>query len=221
MWQVFVELCNNREKAAHRIYTGTDAALGAQGGAPGIDIASLFGVSQTIVQGDLEALERGVLTGLIQPWAAINHNDSSCSPIRKYCLPDADADAERKSFGERMSAFNVAIKSLRDNGFMISKDLLCELARKFEVPEPSLPVTDSRGAQIYQYEIDGGIFTIDEVRGNKGFMPMPDGSGVMTAPASKAKADALIGPTAVLPTAPLDLSVASVPANRFSPTRLD
>lgn len=118
MWQVFVELVNNREKAAHRIYTGTDAALGAQGGAPGVDIVSLFGVSQTIVQGDLEALERGLLTGVIQPWAAINHGDSMCAPTRRYVIPDGDANAIATQDGSKMTAYIAALNVLKTSGLL-------------------------------------------------------------------------------------------------------
>ena len=138
MWEVFAQLVENREKAAHRIYTGTDAALGSQSGAPGIDIASLFGVSQTIVQGDIEAIQRGIQTGIIQPWAAMNFGDSLCAPFRKYNLPDADADAERKSFGDRMTAFCKAVSELKNAGFEICPDVVSELSDKFGVFEPKI-----------------------------------------------------------------------------------
>ncbi len=80
-WQVFSELVLNAEKAAARIYLGTDGTLGTQGGAPGIDIQSLFGVATTKVQGDLACLQRAIDTGVIQPWCALNFGDSSFADV--------------------------------------------------------------------------------------------------------------------------------------------
>jgi hypothetical protein len=79
-WQVFDNLVQNAEKAAARVYLGTDGTLGAQGGAPGVDIQALFGVAATIVEGDLECLERGFKSGVIEPWTALNFGDSSRAP---------------------------------------------------------------------------------------------------------------------------------------------
>src|SRR5262249_10848254 len=94
-WQIFENLSTNAEKAAARIYLGTDGTLGAQGGAPGVDIKALFGVASTIVEGDLECLERGFKTGTIEPWTALNFGDSSLAPTRKYLLPDPDLQTLR------------------------------------------------------------------------------------------------------------------------------
>ena len=135
-WQVWKELILNEEKAAARIYLGTDGILGTTGGAPGIDIAQLFGVATTIVQGDLACLERCLLTGTIEPWAALNFGDSRCAPLRAYEIPDADADSARKSLSDRLEQFNTAIKGIQDNGFDIQQEMIHELAQRFDVPEP-------------------------------------------------------------------------------------
>jgi hypothetical protein len=67
---IWLDIVNNRERAAQRIYNGTDASLGSPGGAPGVDILTLFGVSNTIGEGDLNALERGFQEGAIDVWCA-------------------------------------------------------------------------------------------------------------------------------------------------------
>ncbi len=138
-WEVFERLMLNRERAAARIYLGTDGTLGATGGAPGVDITSLFGVARTIVKGDLNALERGFLTGVIEPWAALNFGDSALAPARRYVVPEPDADAVRESFAKRNQAFLADVAAYRANGLVVDDGVLECLAKAHDVPVPSLP----------------------------------------------------------------------------------
>lgn len=142
-WQVWQELMINAEKAAARIYLGTDGTLGSVGGAPGVDIATLFGVATTKIQGDLAAIERGLLEGIIEPWCAINFGDSSLAPLRRYVIPDLDEDATVEARAKRYSAFFDAIERLRTLGFVVTQDVVDDLAVTFRVTAPALkpPVT--------------------------------------------------------------------------------
>jgi predicted kinase len=133
-WQVWQELMNNAEKAAARIYNGTDGLLGAQGGAPGIDITKLFGVAVTIVQGDLAAIERGLLTGSIEVWTAINFGDSSLAPRRVYLIPDADREARLEAKGKRIASYLAAVKAARDAGGIVDQEYADTLAKEYDVP---------------------------------------------------------------------------------------
>lgn len=137
-WQVFSELVGNGEKAAARIYLGTDGTLGATGGAPGVDIQALFGVAATIVEGDLECLERGFKTGVIDPWCAINFGDSSLAPARRYILPDPDADAVKASLAARSAAFYADLKAAKEAGIPLTQDLIDGLAGDYAVRAPQL-----------------------------------------------------------------------------------
>jgi phage gp29-like protein len=143
--QVWHELVTNAEKAAARVYLGTDGTLGAQGGAPGVDIATLFGVATTKVQGDLRCIERGLLTGVIEPWCAINWGDSSLAPSRRYMMPDADADAVRRQYAGAAAAFHEDVRLHRENGFELTQDVVNELAERYGVRPPTIgelpPVT--------------------------------------------------------------------------------
>lgn len=139
-WQVWNELAQNAEKAAARIYLGTDGTLGAQGGAPGVDIQALFGVSATLVEGDLECLERGIKTGLIDPWCAINFGDSSLAPTRRYVLPDPDADALKASLAQRSAAFYADLKAAKDAGIPLTQEFVDELAGDYNVRAPRTAV---------------------------------------------------------------------------------
>lgn len=152
-WQVWSELVTNGEKAAARIYLGTDGVLGSQGGAPGVDISTLFGVATTRVQGDLACIERGLQTGVIEPWCAMNFGDSSLAPKRCYMMPDADADAFKKSLADRTAAFSAALKGLFDAGLVITQDHVNGLAEDFGVRPPTVqhaaaPVAPAAPSQL-------------------------------------------------------------------------
>lgn len=191
-WQVFDLITAIGEKGFARIYTGTDGILGSVGGAPGVDITALFGVATTIVQGDLGALENGFSEGVIEPWCAINHGDSSYQIRREYMLPDADAQAEREQFATRRDRFWTDVKSMRDNGCIVDQEAINDLAARYDVPAPTLASATTSTAAFYAYELDGGVVTIDEVRASKGLPPLPNGAGALTVPQAKAAAAAAV-----------------------------
>lgn len=135
-WQVFKELIENREKAAARIYQGTDATLGAQGGAPGVDIAALFNVATTKIQGDFRALEDGLRTGMFEPWCAMNYGDSTYAPSLVYQLPDRDADEQVDQIDKRRQAFFAQIERMRANGMATTQDDVNALAKEYRITAP-------------------------------------------------------------------------------------
>lgn len=132
-WQVWEQLVANAEKAAARIYLGTDGTLGSAGGAPGVDIEQLFGVATTKVQGDLETITRCFQEGVIEPWAALNFEDSSLAPTRIYVLPDADADAARASYGTRSQARHADIKAAKENGALVDQAYVDKVSAAYDV----------------------------------------------------------------------------------------
>jgi len=145
-WQVFNELVGNREKAAARIYTGTDAQLGSVGGAPGVDIAALFGVKTTIVQGDFAAIEQALNTGLYEPWTAINYGDSRYSPRLHYEMPDIDSDAKRAEKRSARERLHATLREMREQKLELTQDTLNALAAELGVsPAPKLEATGSTG----------------------------------------------------------------------------
>ena len=132
-WQVFAELILDRNKAAARVYQGTDAALGSVGGAPGVDISALFGVASTIVQGDVTAIEDGIFTGLIEPWCALNEGTSLYAPRFVIELPDPDAEAKRKASHDGVIRVAEAIKVLRESGIEVTAETLAALRALYGV----------------------------------------------------------------------------------------
>jgi len=137
-WQVWATLVGNAEKAAARIYLGTDGTLGSQGGAPGVDIESLFGVAATKVRGDLECISRGIDSGVIQPWCAVNFGDSKLSPTRHYCVPNDDAQAVTKDYAERNAAYYAALVAAKDAGLVLTPVYIAQLATDYDVRVPDL-----------------------------------------------------------------------------------
>ncbi len=137
-WQVWAELVTNAEKSAARIYLGTDGTLGSQGGAPGVDIGELFGVAATKVRGDLECISRGINTGLIEPWCAINFGDSKLAPKRQYLVPNSEEQELAEDFAERNDAYFKALVDARNAGLTLTPEYITELASKYRVPAPGL-----------------------------------------------------------------------------------
>jgi len=136
-WEVWERLMGNAERAAARIYLGTDGTLGAVGGAPGVDIQALFGVARTRVEGDLACISSALLTGVIEPWCAVNFGDSSQAPRREYAIPDSDADAAAESFQKRSAAFWADIhNALQTQSGPLDPEYVEDLAKRYGVPVP-------------------------------------------------------------------------------------
>lgn len=187
-WQVWAELIGKAEKAAARIYLGTDGVLGSQGGAPGVDIDSLFGVAKTKVEGDLEALERGFYEGVLVPWCAVNFGDSSLCPRRAYVIPDADTDSISESLAKRRRAFFADIERVRGLGLVLDQSTIDELAESYRVPTFLLPpASDGQAPSIALAPTDiARVVTVNEARASAGLPPLvlstgaPDPRGSMT-----------------------------------------
>ena len=144
-WQVFHELLVNREKAAARVYLGTDGMLGSVGGAPGVDIAALFGVATTKIQGDLDAIEDGLYSGLYVPWTAINFGSSRYAPRLRYQLPDPDEEKHeeretkrRESTAASRAALLDAITRYRELGLVVTQGVIDQMAIEYGVTAPTL-----------------------------------------------------------------------------------
>jgi colicin import membrane protein len=175
-WQVFKELVMNREKSAMRIYLGTDAALGSQGGAPGVDIASLFNVASTRIQGDLEALERGFREGMIEPWARMHGVTVADLPQLTYAMPDVDGErrsAQEASAVERLAAM---VKSMKDTGLDVTQDTITALVAVLGISVPcTLAAAETKSIPIQLAPTDvARVVKVREARGAQGLPPLGD-----------------------------------------------
>ncbi len=201
-WQVWTELVGNGEKAAARIYLGTDGTLGTTGGAPGVDISELFGVAVTKVKGDFGCIERCFGTGVVEIWTALNFGDSSLAPSRKYMLPDVDEEAWRAAIATRRTAFFADIESARANGFVITQEYVDATAKEFDVTPPRLPEeTGAKTPTIALAPTDlARVISVNEARASAGLgaLTLPDGAddpdGLLTVEAFGAKKAAELAP---------------------------
>lgn len=137
-WQVFSELILDRKKASAAIYLGTDATLGAAGGAPGVDISALFGVATTKIQGDLGALQEGMNTGAYQPWTAINEGDSRYAPSLEYRMPDPDAKAKSEEQAAKRTRLFDILDRMAARGFVIDQPTVNKLSDELGIDDPPL-----------------------------------------------------------------------------------
>lgn len=190
-WQVFKELMLNREKIAARIYLGTDAILGSVGGAPGVDIAALFGVATTKIQGDFGCLAGALNTGLYQPWAAINFGDSRHAPSLKFQLPDPDAAKKVEQYNTRLQGFFAAVEAHKNLGFTVDQDVINALAAKYDVVAPTLaPLADAAvPLQLAPTDVAKVVRAI-EIRRSQGLPPFGDERDGKTIPELDAAAAA-------------------------------
>jgi hypothetical protein len=118
MWQVWKELGARAERLAYLIYTGTTAGLGVQTEGPGVNVEQLMDVGLPIVQGDKAAFEIGFHEGVMVPWTAVNHGDSSLAPQRLYQLPDTDAQQNREHTATNEEAFTRAYEGRKAAGIL-------------------------------------------------------------------------------------------------------
>jgi hypothetical protein len=151
VWEVFERLMTNAETAAARIWLGTDGTLGPKDGTPGYDVVALFGVAATKVQGDVGAITRGVKTGIIEPWGALNFGSSLHVPKRLYKVPNPDLQKAIEEHAANELAYATTVKARRDAGLEVTKKWLTELAKRLNVsparPADSVEAPPASGVQ--------------------------------------------------------------------------
>lgn len=175
-WQVFDALVLNREKAAMRIYLGTDAALGSQGGAPGIDVAALFNVASTRIQGDLEALERGFREGMIEPWALMHGVSADEIPTLTYAMPDADGERRSSQEASAVERLGTMVETMKKAGLEISQETIDALVNVLGVTVPcTLAAVETRVIPIELAPTDvARVVKVREARAAQGLPELGD-----------------------------------------------
>jgi hypothetical protein len=198
---VFKELIENREKAAMRIYLGTDAALGSVGGAPGVDISALFGISTTKVQGDFSCISSALNTGVYQPWTATNYGDSRYAPGHEYEMPDPDQDKRAASYRARLAGFFEAVEKYRSNGFVIDQQVIVNLAQQYRVDAPDLAKSNPPSFTLAPTD-NAKALRMSEIRAALGQDPFGDERDAMTSTEFDKYLDAKYAPKPAAPTPP-------------------
>jgi hypothetical protein len=191
-WQVFSELAMNREKAAARVWLGTDGVLGSVGGAPGVDIATLFGVATTKVQGDVDAIEKGLYEGLYVPWTAVNFGEARLAPRLRFEIPDADAAQKNEQKKAARAAFFEALELLKKNNMVVDQDVVDALAEEYGIDAPIVAEAGGTVSIALAPTDIAKIVRVIEARASQGLPPLGDERDNMTLTEldEKTKADA-------------------------------
>jgi hypothetical protein len=181
-WQVFKENIESREKAAARIYLGTDAMLGSVGGAPGVDISALFGVLTTKLQGDFDAIEDGLDSGLYVPWTAINFGDARYAPALRFQLPDPDENRKHEALAANRERLTAIIEGMRRQQFEITQDVVDRIAGELGIaPPPKIASLDTQSATVELAPTDvAKVVLVREARASQGLPPFGDARDDMT-----------------------------------------
>lgn len=197
-WQVFDKLTSNRERAAARIYLGTDAILGATGGAPGVDIASLFEVASTVLQNDVEALERGFREGLVIPWALMHGEDPDLITCLEYELPDPDKARRSEQEATAIDRFGAALKVLREAQMQVDQNTVDALAHTLGVTIPAtLAAQDTRVVPLDLAPTDvAKVVTVNEARLSRSLPPREGGDITIAEQDAALKAASVPAPAA-------------------------
>ena len=203
-WQVFDAFTTNRERAAMRIYNGTDAALGSTGDAPGIDIAQLFGISDTAIEDDLDAIEQALRTGVYEPWCAVNEGTSQYAPALIFQYPDPDAAKEEEQRRKKRADLLALCKEYTAQGFVLDQATIDSLAAELGVTNPpALAVIAAKATSIPLASQDvAKVVRVNEARASLGLPAITGPSGEMTVSqldqqtqidVARIKADASVG----------------------------
>jgi hypothetical protein len=175
-WEVFAQLVQDRTKSAYQIYLGTDALLGATGGAPGVDISQLLGVARVIISKDLHALENGFREGIFEPWTEVNFGDRYLAPRYEYIIPQPDEQQAAMNFAERQKAFFDAVRGYQELGFEITDEVLAALREQY-----SIPIIANRMPTFDLSPVDKArAITVDEVRESEGLEPLGGEKGAQS-----------------------------------------
>jgi hypothetical protein len=175
-WQVFTKLIENRDRAGARVYLGTDAILGATGGAPGVDIETLFEVASTRLQGDIEMLQRGFREGMIIPWAAMHGEDPELITCLEYAVPDPDKARRSEQEAAAIERLGAAAKILRETQVTVDQPVIDALCAVLGVTVPVvLAAQEERSIPLDLAPTDvAKVVTVNEARASRNLPPSSD-----------------------------------------------
>jgi phage gp29-like protein len=134
-------------------------------------------VRQALLQADARALARTVYLQLARPFAFQNFGLADLAPVISWNIePYEDALTKVNTFAILTQGLNV----LRQAGIQVED--VGRLARMFGLDLGKIS-NITKGAEIYQYDLEYGIATVNEARARKGLPPI-DGGDVPPRPAT-------------------------------------
>ena len=119
--------------------------------------------------------------GVLAPWAAINFGDSTLAPSRQFEFPDPDKAKYAESLSARITQYHDAVARYRDNGFIVTGELLAALAASFDVPLAEVPQATETRAKIELAPTDiAKVVRVGEARLSQGLQPLGDERDLLT-----------------------------------------
>lgn len=147
-------------------------------------------VARTVVDRDLNAIVRAANQGHVAPWLECNYAASIAAeraagtwtePVLEVPLPDPDADARIKSYGERLAALTKHLTEARAAGIVVDQPYVNRCAVQFEVEPPTLAAASATPiARLDLAPTDiAKVVRVDEGRASQGLPPVGDERGDM------------------------------------------
>jgi hypothetical protein len=150
--------------------------LGSVGGAPGVDVAALFGVATTIIQGDFEAIEQALNSGAYAPWTAINYGTSRYAPSFRYEMPDPDAAKKAEEQQAKREQMFTTLEKMEERGMIVDQAVVDQLAADIGLKSvPKLATTEGKKIPLQLAPADvARVVRVREARISQGLPPLGD-----------------------------------------------
>lgn len=122
---------------------------------------------------DAQSLTTTIHDQSLNWWAQFNFGDAALAPWPVYPV---EPKKDLKARSETLNTASTALDRMLTNGVPIDIVAFCE---EFEIPlrKTENGVEFAIGSQVYQYDLEFGTLTTNEVRARKGLPPKTDGTG--------------------------------------------
>lgn len=120
---------------------------------------SFMGVRRDLTDRTLKACVRGVNLGVCAPYLEINYAASIAEargwvePVLSIPLPDPDADARMKSYGERAEKRTAIVKAERDAGLDVTQERVDQLSAELGLQRILLVSMAAEGGEVGRDEV--------------------------------------------------------------------
>lgn len=157
------------------ILLGSDGTMSKGGGV--YTSPQFQGIRRDLIDRDLKAALRAANDGHVRPYclgnygATIAESPSFVMPVVDIPLPDPDADARIKSYGDRLKSFHEVVQEERTAGFVVSQERIDQLAAIYSIAAPTL------GDFLISPEDASKVPTVNEARKAQGLPPLEGEKG--------------------------------------------
>lgn len=129
-------------------------------------------VPESLVRRDVGIFERAA-TGLFEMLARMNAGPDVETPRLDGHLPDADQEQRIQDYGKRRAAYIADLAAEKAIGIPLTQEHADALAKKYRVESVVLPAAAPPSAEIFAYDLEGGVLTRGTAAELKGLPPPP------------------------------------------------